>query len=207
MSRSLIKIIGGFIAFIILVIGGFFGVLPLYNAANDRGQEIEAAQFQQQMIRSDLASLQEDQANIANLREQVAVFEVSFPEDHEQQAFIRFLDSIAAEHEVLIKEYSLSTPVQVVDTEGNPIGVKNTESLTGGGLFQSQVVIGIEADYEVLIGYLGDLLRSERAFRVNSISVTDGQERSFVIDGFLYQLAAPIAVEMPEEEEQPPAAP
>ncbi|MGB3414977.1 MAG: hypothetical protein WBA28_09720 [Microbacteriaceae bacterium] len=206
MSRSLIKIIGAFAVFLILFLGGFYGVLPLFNAAKDRDSEISNAQLTQQLIRQDIQSLKDEQSNLSEIRKQIAAFESSIPQDHEQEAFIRYLDQLAKKHEVIINEYDVQLPVMVVADDG-VVGQATSENEQGGGLFESQIVIDVRAEYDVLIAFLSELQDSNRALRIASISVSDSSDRRFIVDGHIYQLMAPQVIDTPLPAPEAPPKP
>ena len=142
MDRNRLWTIGALLAMVAVVaLGWFLGIQPQLASASTASQNLATTQTQNAASSASLAKLKSDFEGIANLKQNLAALRDSVPSSAQISALVTELDSLAGEHQVLVKSIGVSdakayTPPLVVAatpaaaTSSNPSPTP-TPALTG----------------------------------------------------------------------------
>src|SRR5690606_32618915 len=140
-----------------LFLAGFFGVWPLVQQYNFLQNDIQNQLLRQDLIKTDLEALRNEQDNLPALRQEVEDFENAIPLNSQSEELIRYLNQIADESEVILNELTVSPPVELSDIAWEDSQQSIDPETMRTGLYQSEMYIDIRGEYQELMAFLETL--------------------------------------------------
>jgi Tfp pilus assembly protein PilO len=153
-------LIAGAAVAVILVLVAFFLVLPKMGQVKDANAELESAVTQQSTLASQLAALEQAEADAPKNRETIRKVDQAIPPTVDQQGFILLLQNAAIQSSVDLFTLTPSTPVY--DPATGLSTVANTLSVRGS--------------YFALTEFLFSIETLPRAAKVTLVNLTPGEE-------------------------------
>ena len=152
-------LIAGAAVALVAVLVALFLVLPKMGQVKDANAALELAVTQQSTLASQLAALQQAEADAPKNRETIRKVEQAIPPTVDQQGFILLLQNAAIQSSVDLFTLTPSTPV--FDPATGLSTVSNTLSVTGS--------------YFALTEFLFRIETLPRAAKVTSVNLTPGE--------------------------------
>lgn len=160
-------LIAGVAVAVLIVLVAFFLVLPKMGQVKDANAALEGAVTQQSTLGSQLAALQQAEADAPANRETIRKVEQAIPPTADQQGFILLLQNAAIQSSVDLFTLSPSTPV--FDPATGLSTISNTLTVTG--------------TYFALTEFLFSIETLPRAAKVTSVSLVPGDGGMLTLSG------------------------
>lgn len=203
---------------IIAILAGtwFVGIGPRLAESAKADEERGLVEDQNALHQIKLSALQELDANLASMEQELGGLRASVPQGTESAALLRQLEAAAAAFGVTLSTTSFEAPQPFTAPEVLPADVQVAAALTmldNRGLFVLPAAIGVEGPRSAVIGFLNSLQSDQRLMLVHDVTFPDGLlaadsvvKATFAVQMFVLT-GVPTVVEEPAEAAVAEAAP
>jgi len=174
---------GGIVGFVLVLIGYFMLISPQKSQTASVRASIAAAQQRNDVAKARIASLEQQNANIAKYQAALTQAELALPPTSGMPDFLRMLQALGAATQTTIASLSVSPPAPLVANAAAGSSTTSTSSTSstssGSGSTQGAAVYGLSINMTVTGGttQLGDFLNQlqtvqPRAVLISSVTQT-----------------------------------